>query len=186
MLRKYLLIAFVIAGIVLGYIGYMSYAPSAIVPTFTPTPTPTHATPTPLPPAWHLMIRSVFIWENGEEHFVAGPDSDLCNYLIQTIHRLNLQAKCVFTEERIQEIKLNDRIVELRFRFYENITIAQWVKPEDRDYIRTDENGYRILQKVKNVLFILEDNLAEGLEAHVLVYSLNEGWSCWAIRRTYG
>jgi len=33
------------------------------------------------------------------------------------------------------------------------------------------------------VLFILEDNLNEGLEAHILVYSLIDGWGCWAIKQ---
>jgi hypothetical protein len=74
--------------------------------------------------------------------------------------------------------------MELRFRFYEeNITIGQWIEPQDKDHIKTDENGYRILESVKYALFILEDNLDEGLEAHILVYSLTDGWGCWAIQQ---
>jgi len=45
MRRKYLLIALVIVGIIIGYIGYTLYAPSGTVPTPTATPTPT---PTPV------------------------------------------------------------------------------------------------------------------------------------------
>ncbi len=134
-----------------------------------------------LPPAWHLITEAVFLWENGIEQFVAGENSPMSKFLYQTLHRLNLQAKCVFSEERIQRIKENDRVIEMRFRFPENITISQWIEPEDRDRITTDENGYRILENVKSVLFILEDNLDEGLEAHILVSSGTEGWSCWAI-----
>ena len=64
---------------------------------------------TPEEPPTELMLRRVFLWENGEERFVAGPNSDLCNYLLQTFHKVNLQGRCVFSEERIQKIKENDK-----------------------------------------------------------------------------
>lgn len=137
----------------------------------------------PLPPAWHLMTERVFLWENGKEEFVAGENSALSNFLFQTLHRLNLQARCVFSEERIRELKENDRVIEMTFRFPEDIVISQWIEPEDRDHIKTDKNGYRILENVKSALFILEDNLGEGLEAYGLVGSGTEFWSCWAIRQ---
>ncbi|MEM3666732.1 MAG: hypothetical protein QW222_06600 [Candidatus Bathyarchaeia archaeon] len=142
--------------------------------------------PIPTPFGWHLMLQRVFLWENGVEQFVAGPDSDLCSYLLRTTCRLNLQLKCHFSEEKIRQIKMNDKVVELNFRFYKNITIAQWIEPQERSHIETDEDGYRILCKVQNALFILEDNLNEGLEAHILVYSLIDGWSCWAIQQDSG
>jgi hypothetical protein len=44
------------------------------------------------------------------------------------------------------------------------------VEPEERYHI-PDEKGYRILKNVETALFILEDNLDEGLEAHILVGS---------------
>ena len=124
----------------------------------------------PRPPVWQLMTERVFLWENGEEQFVAGENSPMSNFLFQTLHRLNLQATCVFSEEDIQKIKGNDKVIEMTFRFPENITISQWIN-----------NRYRILENVKSALFILEDNLDEGLEAHILVGSGTEGWSCWAI-----
>ncbi|MBE0516063.1 MAG: PKD domain-containing protein [Methanophagales archaeon] len=136
---------------------------------------------TPLPPAWQLMTESVFLWENDTEQFVAGENSDLSNFLFQTLHRLNLQAKCAFSEEDIHEIKENDRVIEMRFRHPEQITISQWIEPYQSN-VKYDENGYRILENVKSPLFILEDNLDEGLEAHVLIDSF-EGWSCWAIQQ---
>ena len=40
-----------------------------------------------------------------------------------------------------------------------DITISQWVEPEERYHIPTDEKGYRILENVKTAMFILEDNL---------------------------
>jgi len=99
---------------------------------------------------------------------------------------LNLQAKCVFSEEDIQEIKQKDRVIELIFKKPVDITISQWVEPEERYHIPTDEKGYRILENVKNALFILEDNLGEGLEGHVLVGHKIDGrigYSCWAIQQ---
>ena len=141
---------------------------------------------TPPPIHWHLMLRRVFLWENGEERFVAGPNSDLCNYLLQTFHKVNLQGRCVFSEERIQKIKENDKVIVLSFRFTEDFAISQWIESKDRDHIKTDENGYRILEQVRKALFILEDNLDEGLQGLILVYSETEGWSCWAIRLESG
>ena len=129
------------------------------------------------------IAATVYLWENGKEKFVAGENSPMSNFLLQTLHRLNLQTRCLLTEERIRDIKERDKVIELRFRNLEDITISQWTEPPDRDYIKTDENGYRILENVKSALFILEDNLGGGLEAHVLVGSGTEFWSCWAIRQ---
>ena len=127
---------------------------------------------TPLPPAWHLMTERGFLWENGTEQFVAGENSPMSKFLFQTLHRLNLQAKCAIFEEDIEEIKGNDKVIEMTFRFPEDIVISQWIG-----------NHYRTLENVKSALFILEDNLDEGLEAHILVGSGTEGWSCWAIQQ---
>ena len=141
---------------------------------------------TPLPHSWQLMTESVFLWENGKEKFVAGENSDLSNFLLQTLHKLNLQARCVFSEEDIQEIKQNDKVIELRFRHPMNITISQWIEPKDRHHIPVDGKGYRILENVKSALFILEDNQDRGLEGHILVGHEVEGrisYSCWAIRQ---
>ena len=65
-----------------------------------------------------------------------------------------------------------------------NITISQWIEPEERYHIPTDEKGYRILENVKNALFILEDNQERGLEGHILVgheVGGRIGYSRWAI-----
>ena len=141
---------------------------------------------------WRFRVDRIAIWENGEQRIV-GPQSPeytkIGKLLIQTLGRLNLQARCVFGQERIDEIKQKDKVVELVFgepifREPVNITISQFIEPEERDHIATDENGYRILENVRTALFILEDNSNEGLEAHVLVGSVHEGkvgYGCWAI-----
>ena len=133
---------------------------------------PAEAETMPRPPVWQLMTERVFLWENGKQQFVAGENSPMSNFLFQTLRRLNLQATCVFSEEDIQEIKENDKVIEMTFRFPEDIVIGQWIG-----------NRYRILENANGTLFILEDNLGEGLEAHVLVGSGTEGWSCWAIQQ---
>lgn len=155
----------------------------------TPSPSPlTSPSPSPLPEPtphrWLLMIVRAFLWEDGREQFIASSQSNLTNFLIQTFHRINHQINCSLNEENAQEIKENDKVVVLSYRFTEDITINQWIKPELRDGVKTDEEGYRILEKIRSAIFILKDDLNEGLEAQILVHSLNDdGWSCWAIQQ---
>ena len=121
------------------------------------------------------MVEKIVFYEDGKQEIIDPKSSEegkrLASLLTRKLHELNLQAKCVFSEEDIREIKQKDRIAGLIFKKPIDITISQWVEPEERYHIPTDEKGYRILENVKNALFILEDNLAEGLEGHVLVGS---------------
>jgi hypothetical protein len=145
---------------------------------------------TPIREDWQPMVEKIAMWENSKEKingtlpkykYIARG-----NILIQMLHKLNLQARCVFSEERIQEIKENDKVVELVFKQADDFPISQWVEPEERYHIPTDEKGYRILENVKTAIFILEDNLDEGLEGHILVGHEIEGkmgYSCWAIQQ---
>jgi len=137
---------------------------------------------------WHAMVKKISLWQNGEEQVIdplQNPKQyvQIGDLLTGTLHKLNLQTRCLLTEERIRDIKEHDKVIEMSFREAEDITIGQWIEPRDRDYIKTDENGYRILENVDSTLFILEDNLGGGLEAHILVGSGTEFWSCWAIRQ---
>ncbi len=91
--------------------------------------------------------------------------------LLLTLQSLNLQATCFFSQERIQEIKQKDEVVELIFKQPMDIAIAQWVEPEERSHIPTYEDGYRILVNVERAIFVLEDTKGEGLEGHILVGS---------------
>ena len=141
-------------------------------------------------------VEKIAMWQNGEER-ISDPRSPKynprVNNVIRTLHKLNLQATCVFSEEDIQEIKQKDRVVVSIFKEPIDITISKWIEPEERHYILTYENGYRILENVKTTIFILEDNLDEGLEGHILVGHLippepglhdareKIGYSCWAI-----
>lgn len=145
-----------------------------------------NGTPLREPYSWQLMTERVFLWENGESKFVAGENSSLSNFLLKTLHRVDIQAKCVFEEERVQRMKKNNRILEMSFRFPENITISQQIGP-NHGFIPTNESGYRILENVSDALFILEDNLNEELDGHILV-SYEEvkaegttNYACWAV-----
>jgi len=138
------------------------------------------------------MVEKIVFYEDGKQEIVDTKSEDgkgLVSLLTRKLHELNLQARCVFSEEDIREIKQKDRVAGLIFKKPIDITISQWIEPEERYHIPTDEKGYRILENVKNALFILEDNLAEGLEGHILVGHEVEGrigYSCWAIQQEGG
>jgi len=116
-------------------------------------------------------VEKISMWQNGEE-LISDPRISKhnlrVNIIMKTLHKLNLQATCVFSEEDIQEIKQKDRVVEIIFKQAYDFPIRQWIEPY-RSNAKSDERGYRILENVKTVLFILEDNLDEGLEAPILV-----------------
>jgi len=135
------------------------------------------------------MVEKIVFYENSKQEIIDPKSEDgkgIASLLTHKLHELNLQARCVFSEKNIQEIKQKDRVVELIFKKPVNITISQWVEPEERYHIPTDEKGYRILENVKDTLFILKENLGDGLEGHILVGHEVEGrigYSCWAIQQ---
>ena len=127
---------------------------------------------TPFREDWQPMVEKISVWQNDKEEVIAPENSAyllMGNILIPTLHKLNLQARCVFSEERIREIKRNNKAIELVFKQASDFPISSWVQEEERYHIPTDENGYRILENLKSAIFVLEDNLDEGLEAHILV-----------------
>lgn len=149
------------------------------------------------------MVESIVFYKDGKQEIINPKSEDgkgIASLLTRKLHELNLQARCVFSEEDIKEIKQKDRVAELIFKKPIDITISQWVEPEERYHIPVDEKGYRILENVKNALFILKDNQErrlegrglEGIEGlgrlgehdlgHVLVGHKIEGrigYSCW-------
>lgn len=133
------------------------------------------------------LVEKIILYESGKQEVVNIKSEDgigIANLLTSKLHELNLQAKCAFSKEDIQEIKQKDRIVEVIFKNPADITISQWVEPDERYHIPVDKKGYRILENVKTSLFILEDNQDRGLEAHILVGHEVEGeigHSCWTI-----
>ncbi|RLI99973.1 MAG: hypothetical protein DRP03_01915 [Candidatus Aenigmatarchaeota archaeon] len=133
------------------------------------------------------IVEKIVFYENGRQEIInlkSEKGKGIASLLTRKLHELNLQATCVFSEEDIREIKQKDRVIELIFKKPIDITISQWIEPEERYHIPTDEKGYRILENVKTAIFILEDNQERGLEAHILIGHGVEGrtgYSCWAI-----
>ncbi len=134
------------------------------------------------------MVEEIVLLGNGKKEPIdpkSEEGTEIASLLTRKLHELNLQAKCAFSKEEIQEIEQKDRSIRLFFKKPIDITISQWVESEDRYHISTDKNGYRILENVGTALFII-DNLDEGLEAHVLIDHKIKGrigYSCWAIKK---
>jgi len=167
--KKYiaaLIVAVVIVGVMLGYAMW--------------TPPP--------PGVLDIPEVMIFLWENGEEHSIAeeysfSKEREMGEILKQILHKVNLQARCVLDEERIQEIKMNNKVLEVIFRpaVLADIPISQWIEPEDRNYIPTNKEGYRILEDIDSVIFILESS-EDNLEGYILIASEDELWGCWIIQ----
>jgi eight-cysteine-cluster-containing protein len=139
--------------------------------------TPSDWQSTKIEPTKEVVENIYLIDENGKREIIDLKSEEgigLASLLTRKLHELNLQAPCVFSGRDIQEIKQKDKVVDLTFKNPINITISQWVEPEERYHIPVDEKRYRILENVKTALFILEDNLDEGLEGHILVGSERE------------
>jgi len=69
--------------------------------------------------------------------------------LISTLENVNLQGACAIFEEDVEKLKQEGRIIEITFREPINVTISQWIKPEDRNHILINASGYRILTNVE-------------------------------------
>ncbi len=134
------------------------------------------------------MVGNIVLYKNAEWGAIYEKDekgTEIASLLILKLRELNLQAKCIVSEEYLQRMKEKNTILELVFKKPVNIPISQWIGPEDRSYILVDENGYRILKNVGDTLFILEDNLDEGLEAYILIGhgTVRVDYDCWTIKQ---
>ena len=130
-----------------------------------------------------LMDPRIFLWENGDWTFIVDHESPVYSSLLETIRRLNFQTESNVSDEKVDQIISHDKVVELTFRFPRNITISQWIAPEDRDHIKTDENGYRTFN-IRSGVFVLEDNLGQGLEGHVFIREwTDDSWTSWIIQK---
>ena len=173
---KYIALAVicVLVGVGIGLLCYNLFSKPQVIPYIQKEPT-------------IEMVENVIYYENGE-HKVIDTKSEggigMVSLLTRKLHELNSQAVCIFSEGEIQEIKQKDRCVELVFRSPMDVTISQWIEPEERYHIPVDERGYRILG-INNALFIMEDNLGEALGAHILTGHEYEGsisYGGWAIQ----
>ena len=179
-----------VVGVSTGLLGYHYFLKpqSAVYEGLTQGNTSTNWQSTKVEPTKE-MVEEIVLLGNGKKEPIdpkSEEGTEIASLLTRKLHELNLQATCVFSKEDIQEIEQKDRSIRLFFKKPIDITISQWVEPEERDHISVDENGYMILENVGTALFIIEDNLDEGLEAHVLIDHKIKGrigYSCWAIKK---
>jgi len=88
------------------------------------------------------LVEKIVFYEDGKQEIIDPKSEDgkgMASLLTRKLHELNLQATCAFSEEDIREIKQKDRVAELIFKKPVDITISQWVEPEERYHIPVDE-----------------------------------------------
>jgi hypothetical protein len=138
--------------------------------------------PTPKPVDVNKVER-VTVYSEGTEDVIQPDDkrfAGLAKHLLATLPKFNLQAECVFSEDQISAMKRKERLVELVFKAPERVTIGQWIPKEEREWVPTDERGFRVLT-VKRALFALSGEY----RGHLFLPSEGEPpmWGCWAIER---
>lgn len=118
----------------------------------------------------NLALRKVWLHENGEEQFVAATsmENEIVNYLENTISRINLKINCSLTEEQIEDVLQNDKVVELNIRHWADYNTTKFT-----------------LENVHEVLFIMEDKLNQGFGGYIIIglYASDPQWSCYAIQK---
>ncbi len=125
-------------------------------------------------PSWISQIQDISLYDHGKVSNVEG----VADELVSVMQRLKIQATCAVFEDDAERLKQEGKVVEITFREPVNITISQWIEPDDRNHIPTNASGYRILTDVKKVVFVLEGDY----KGYVLTKSTNvEGYGCWAI-----
>ena len=128
-------------------------------------------------------IEKISVWQFGSERIIEQSEEEytkLANDLIPIIEKANLQGKCAIFEGDVALLRSQGKIVEVNFKEPVNITISQWIRPEERNHTPTNTDGYRILTNVGEVLFVLEGRY----EGHILTKSADKtGYGCWAIGR---
>ncbi len=128
-------------------------------------------------------IEKISVWQFGSERIIEQSEEEytkLANDLIPIIEKANLQGKCAIFEGDIALLRSQGKIVEVNFKEPVNITISQWIRPEERNHTPTTTDGYRILTNVGEVLFVLEGRY----EGHILTKGADKtGYGCWAIGR---
>jgi hypothetical protein len=130
---------------------------------------------------WMSKVKDVSLWQNGGPVSLNSLEGFL-GKLATILEKINLQAKCVFFEERINQLKENGKVVEMDFNSPVDIRISQWIEPEERNRIKTNNQGFRILKNVEKVIFVLKGDL----EGNILIGRKWQGkvsYGCWAIRK---
>ncbi len=128
----------------------------------------------PKPYTLPAYVENVSLWDHGKVVYLEN-QCGLSGYLLYTVQRANVQAKCAVFDEDVEILKNQGKVIEVEFKEPVNITISQWIKPEDRKYIQN-----RVLVNVEKIVFVLEGKFG----GYILTKSANmQEYRCWAIRK---
>ncbi|AGK61785.1 hypothetical protein Asulf_01814 [Archaeoglobus sulfaticallidus PM70-1] len=95
--------------------------------------------------------------------------------LLPKLHKINVQARCVFDESTVEGIKQSNFVIEIIFREPISITTSL-----------IDDGNYRVIENVSKALFVVNGSM------DIILLLSGKMYSCWKIegqfcgRSTYG
>ena len=115
---------------------------------------------------------SFFLYENGEEHyFELKSQMEFRSFLNILMNRINRQIKLSISDEELDEIVTNNKVLMIGHRF----STRYWAWTYNQFARNVDYNG---------IYFVLEDNLGKGLEGTIIAQETNSRNSVWQITKS--
>jgi len=116
--------------------------------------------------SWTLAKYNVFLHENGTAQLVTGAflNDTLGPYFESLLHQVSFCTDTLVNEEFVDSVLASNKVVDFEYR-----------RPS---------SDFHFCRNFLTAIFILEDNLSEGLQGTILVRQLNDGkavWSSWII-----
>jgi hypothetical protein len=126
------------------------------------------AKPYPNPDGGYYLLSRVqiYLYENGTDQLVLFTgESDFTVYLENLMRRASRQKNAPVSKAFIDEVLNTDKVLSFDLRFYHN---------------------FHVWENFESALFVLEDNLDQGLEGTIYVKQNIGGqhqWSSWSIMK---
>ena len=115
---------------------------------------------------------SFFLYENGEEqYFELKSQMEFRSFLNILMNRINRQIKLSISNEELDEIVTNNKVLMIEHRF----STRHWGWTYNQFARNVDYYG---------VYFVLEDNLRKGLEGTIIAQETNSRNSVWQITKS--
>ena len=116
--------------------------------------------------SWTLVEYNVFLHENGTAQLVtwASPDDTLGPYFESLLHRVSFCTDTSVNEEFVDSVLGINKVVDFEYRH--------------------PSSDFHFCGNFLTALFILDDNLSEGLQGTILVRQLDDEkavWSSWIV-----
>lgn len=116
--------------------------------------------------SWTLAEYSVFLHENGTALLVtwASPNDTLGPYFESLLHRVSFCTDTLVNEKFVDLVLASNKVADFEYRH--------------------PSSDFHFCGNFLTALFILEDNLSEGLQGTILVRQLNDEevvWSSWIV-----